>query len=138
LGVFTYSQQDGTRAAKMESQTPDSQKKRRQKKAMAEQLKIAREISASRVGSEAMVLAERAANARDLESASVSSWEHGLIRASRDLPAGGAGAYWLARGEADAPDIDGRVYVRGTVSAGEFVRVKVIGHTDYDLIAEPA
>jgi ribosomal protein S12 methylthiotransferase len=138
LGVFTYSQQDGTRAGKMEGQTPDARKKQRQKKAMAEQLKIAREISASRVGTNATVLVERAANGRDLESASVSSWEHGLIRASQELPKGGQGSYWLARGEADAPDIDGRVYVRGTLPAGEFARVKVIGHTDYDLIAEPA
>ncbi|HUD48871.1 MAG TPA: 30S ribosomal protein S12 methylthiotransferase RimO [Candidatus Baltobacteraceae bacterium] len=137
LGVFTYSQQDGTRAAKMEGQVPDPRKKQRQKRAMAEQLKIAREISASRVGSEATVLVERAANARELESASVSSWEHGLIRASRQLPARGEGIYWLARGEADAPDIDGRVYIRGTVPEGDFARVKVIGHTDYDLIAEP-
>ena len=46
--------------------------------------------------------------------------------------------YLVARGEADAPDIDGRVYVRGRLPVGEFARVKVIGHTDYDLIAEPA
>jgi len=44
----------------------------------------------------------------------------------------------MARGEADAPDIDGRVYVRGALPVGGFARVKVIGHTDYDLIAEPA
>ena len=44
--------------------------------------------------------------------------------------------YLVARGEADAPDIDGRVYVRGQLPVGEFARVKVIGHTDYDLIAE--
>ena len=44
--------------------------------------------------------------------------------------------YLIARGEADAPDIDGRVYVRGKVPVSEFARVKVVGHTDYDLIAE--
>jgi ribosomal protein S12 methylthiotransferase len=44
----------------------------------------------------------------------------------------------VARGEADAPDIDGRVYVHGSLPAGEFVQVRVIGHTDYDLIAVPA
>jgi ribosomal protein S12 methylthiotransferase len=50
----------------------------------------------------------------------------------------------IARGEADAPDIDGRVYVRGKLHTreavlpiGEFARVKIVGHTDYDLIAEP-
>ena len=46
--------------------------------------------------------------------------------------------YLVARGEADAPDIDGRIYVRGQVPIGEFARVKIIGHTDYDLIAEPS
>jgi ribosomal protein S12 methylthiotransferase len=44
----------------------------------------------------------------------------------------------VARGEADAPDIDGRVYIRGELPIGRFANVRVIGHTDYDLIAEPA
>jgi ribosomal protein S12 methylthiotransferase len=139
LGVFTYSQQDGTRAAKMEEQIAPAVKKRRQRRAMAEQLKIARELSAARVGAEVTVLVEGEARARDLEAAQVSSWEHGLIRASAgsaSLPAGGRGRYWIARSEADAPDIDGRVYLRGEAAAGEFVRAKIIGHTDYDLIGE--
>jgi ribosomal protein S12 methylthiotransferase len=137
LGVFTYSQQDGTRAAKMEGHVTGAVKKRRQQRAMAEQLKIARQISAARVGSEAVVLVEREAGARDLETAQVRSWEHGLIRSassSSSIPVGGQ-RYWVARSEADAPDIDGRVYVRGEAQAGEFARVKIIGHTDYDLIA---
>ena len=46
--------------------------------------------------------------------------------------------YLVARGEADAPDIDGRVYIRGKLPVGEFAKVKIIGHTDYDLIAEPS
>ncbi len=41
-----------------------------------------------------------------------------------------------ARSEADAPDIDGRVYVQGMRPAGEFAQVRVVGHTDYDLIAQ--
>ena len=47
------------------------------------------------------------------------------------------GRLLVARGEADAPDIDGRVYMRGQLPLGEFARVRVIGHTDYDLIAVP-
>ena len=47
-----------------------------------------------------------------------------------------AGPFCLARGSADAPDIDGRVYVRGRLPLGEFARVRIVGHTDYDLIAE--
>jgi ribosomal protein S12 methylthiotransferase len=139
LGVFTYSQQEGTRAGKMEGQIAAAVKKRRQRQAMAAQLKIARELSAARVGEEVTVLVEREARAGEMESAKVSSWEHGLIRASggsASMPAGGRGRYWIARSEADAPDIDGRVYLRGEAAAGEFVRAKIIGHTDYDLIAD--
>jgi ribosomal protein S12 methylthiotransferase len=140
LGVFTYSQQDGTRAGKMEGQISGALKKRRQQRAMVEQLKIARQISAGQVGREAVVLIERAAGAKDLETAQVRSWEHGLIRSAAAGPAiavSGSQRYWVARSQADAPDIDGRVYVRGEAAAGEFARVKIIGHTDYDLIAEP-
>ena len=69
----------------------------------------------------------------------VSSWEHGLIRsgkAAEDPDAAGAGTWLVARGQADAPEIDGRVYIRGPLPLGRFARVKIIGHTDYDLIAE--
>ena len=50
------------------------------------------------------------------------------------------GNYFVGRGEADAPDIDGRVYVRvprSGMTIGQFAKVKIVGHTDYDLIAEP-
>jgi ribosomal protein S12 methylthiotransferase len=135
LGVFTYSQQDGTRAARMEGQVSAAAKKRRQQLAMAEQLKIAREISAARVGQEMTVLVERQARAEDLPSAQVSSWEHGLIRSAVG-PAEMPRRVWIARGEADAPDIDGRVYLRGSAPDGDFARVRIIGHTDYDLMAQ--
>jgi len=42
----------------------------------------------------------------------------------------------VARGEADAPDIDGRVYVKGDLKPGTFADVEIVGHTDYDLIAK--
>ena len=47
------------------------------------------------------------------------------------------GRWTVARGEGDAPDIDGRIYVRGHLPSGTFARVRVVRHTDYDLIAEP-
>ncbi|HTQ30015.1 MAG TPA: 30S ribosomal protein S12 methylthiotransferase RimO, partial [Opitutaceae bacterium] len=43
----------------------------------------------------------------------------------------------VARGEADAPDIDGRVYVPRELPVGEFAEVKITGHHDYDLLALP-
>lgn len=141
MGVFTYSQQDGTRAGKMEAQVAEAVKKRRQKRAMAEQLKIACAISASFVGQQLDVLIEREVPWKDLPRGGVSSWEHGLIRAAdgNEAPAGkGRGPLLVARGQADAPDIDGRVYVRGRLPVGQFARVKIIGHTDYDLIGAPA
>jgi ribosomal protein S12 methylthiotransferase len=44
----------------------------------------------------------------------------------------------VARGEADAPDIDGRVYVPREVQVGHFATVTINGHHDYDLLALPA
>jgi ribosomal protein S12 methylthiotransferase len=149
LGVFAYSQEDGTRAGAMTGQIPDKVKQQRRKLAMAEQHKIARQISESFVGRTLKVLVEGRANEEQLRQANVSSWEHGLLRereSRHSSPAGRAEAserrlvtrhFFAARGEADAPDIDGRVYVRGKVPIGEFARVKIVGHTDYDLIAEP-
>jgi ribosomal protein S12 methylthiotransferase len=138
LGVFTYSKEEGTRAGKMEHQVADQLKQRRRERAMAEQHQVARAISQSFVGREIKVLVEGEANARDLEKANVSSWEHGLIRENDAGLAQLKGKYLVARGEADAPDIDGRIYVRGRLPRGEFGRVRIVGHTDYDLIAEPA
>ncbi len=138
LGVFAYSKEDGTRAGAMSGQILDKVKQRRRKLAMAEQHKIARQVSESFVGRDIKVLVEGRANAKQLQQANVSSWEHGLLREKQILnPQLSTLNYLIARGEADAPDIDGRVYVRGRAPIGEFVKVRVISHTDYDLIAEP-
>jgi ribosomal protein S12 methylthiotransferase len=138
LGVFTYSKEDATRAAGMAGQIPDATKTKRRERAMAEQHKVAVQVSESFVGRSIRVLVERVANVREFRNANISSWEHGLIREADAHTAQLKGRYLLARGEADAPDIDGRVYVRGKLTVGEFARVKIIGRTDYDLIAEPA
>jgi ribosomal protein S12 methylthiotransferase len=137
LGIFTYSREDGTRAGAMSGQIPDKLKQNRRELAMHAQHKIAREISASFVGREIKVLVEGEANAKQLQSANVSSWEHGLIRETDKHTSQMKGHYFVARGEADAPDIDGRVYIHGKLPVGEFAKVKIIGHTDYDLLAEP-
>lgn len=137
MGVFTYSHEDGTRAASMQSQISDKVKQERRERAMAEQLKVAREVSEAFVGRTLKVLVESEASAKELKNANVSSWEHGLIRNADEHAAQLQGRYLVARGEADAPDIDGRIYVRGKLSPGQFAPVQIIGHTDYDLIAEP-
>ena len=141
LGVFAYSKEDGTRAGAMTGQIPGKVKQQRRRLAMAEQHKIARQVSESFVGRTLKVLVEGNADAKQLQDANVSSWEHGFLRDNQTLNAQLSTLNYLtARGEADAPDIDGRVYVRvpqGGMPVGEFARVKVVGHTDYDLIAGP-
>ena len=138
LGVFAYSKEDGTRAGGMNGQIPGKLKEKRRELAMAMQHKVAVAVSESFVGREIKVLVEGEANARQLQSANVSSWEHGLVReAELRTPHSALRTYLVGRGEADAPDIDGRVYIRGKLPVGEFARVKIIGHTDYDLIAGP-
>lgn len=104
LGVFKYSQEEGTRAAKMADQLPPKVKEARWHKTMALQKEIAREVSKSYVGRKLRVLVE----------------EPGV-----------------ARGEADAPDIDGRVYVPKSLPVGRFAEVTINSFHDYDLLALP-
>ncbi|MFI5335177.1 MAG: 30S ribosomal protein S12 methylthiotransferase RimO [Opitutales bacterium] len=104
LGVFRYSQEEGTRAAKMEEQVPAKVKEQRWHRLMALQREIAREVSKSHVGQKLRILVD----------------EPGV-----------------ARGEADAPDIDGRVYVCPDTPVGEFSEVTINSFHDYDLIALP-
>jgi ribosomal protein S12 methylthiotransferase len=138
LGVFAYSKEDGTRAGAMAGQLSDKVKQKRRELAMHAQHKVAVAISESFAGREIKVLVEGEANAKQLQSANVSSWEHGLLREAETKNSKfKTQNYLVGRGEADAPDIDGRVYIRGKLPAGEFAKVKIIGHTDYDLMAEP-
>ena len=140
LGVFAYSKEDGTRAGAMAGQLSDQLKQKRRELAMAAQHQVAIAVSESFLGREIKALIEGEADTKQLQRANVSSWEHGLIRETDKHTAQLKGHYFVARGEADAPDIDGRIYLRaakGALAVGQFAKVKIIGHTDYDLIAEP-
>ncbi len=146
LGVFAYSQEEGTRAGKMSGQIPDKIKRERRDRAMAAQREVAARISQSFVGRTIKVLVEGRASDKQLQQARLLSPEHGLLRDGKIRnPKSEIRNYLVARGEADAPDIDGRVYVHGeprgrgaALPIGGFARVMVTGHTDYDLIAKPA
>ncbi len=105
LGVFRYSQEEGTKAAKMDEQVPAKTKEARWHKLMRLQREIAAELGTAQVGRSLRVLVD----------------EPGV-----------------ARGEADAPDIDGRVYLPITAPVGDFVEVKITGSEDYDLLALPS
>lgn len=135
LGVFAYSKEDGTVAGRMSSQVAPAVRKKRRELAMAAQLKVAREIGAAQVGQVMQVLVDGESKG----DVPVRSWEHGLLRdgGGDDAMKGRKKGRWsVARGEADAPDIDGRVYVRGVFAPGEWLNVRVVGHSDYDLLAE--
>ena len=64
MGIFTYSQEQGSRAAKMEGQIAPSVKKSRYRKAMASQQKIAKERAAYLVGKKLRVLVDTPDTAR--------------------------------------------------------------------------
>src|SRR5262245_28903761 len=138
LGIFEYSQEQGTRAGAMAGQVPAKIRKQRRARAMTAQHAVATAVAEACVGRVLKVLVEKEAGAAELKAARVLSWEHGLLRGEDKGATQLRGRYAVARGEADAPDIDGRIYVRGHVPIGEFAQVRVVGHTDYDLIAEPA
>ena len=104
LGVFRYSQEESTRAAKLPGQLPPKEKERRWHRAMALQQQVAATVSQQVVGRTLRVLVE----------------EPGV-----------------ARGEADAPDIDGRIYVSPQLPVGEFATVQITGFHAYDLLALP-
>ena len=104
LGVFRYSQEEGTRAGKMDGQITEKEKEGRWHRLMALQKDIAAEVSSKSVGKTIRVLVDETG---------------------------------VARGEADAPDIDGRVYVPRELGVGSFATVTINGHHDYDLLALP-
>ncbi len=64
LGVFKYSQEEGSRAAKLEGQHTTKTKQRRYNQAMALQQRIAREISGAQVGRTVRAIVDQAKIAR--------------------------------------------------------------------------
>jgi ribosomal protein S12 methylthiotransferase len=64
LGVFTYSREESSRAAKMEGQITVKVKQARFRKAMRLQQRIAREIATAQVGKTLRVLVENSTSAR--------------------------------------------------------------------------
>ena len=59
LGIFKYSQEEGSRAAKMPGQVPTRIKNERYRRAMTMQQKIAREIAQARIGQELQLLVDQ-------------------------------------------------------------------------------
>jgi ribosomal protein S12 methylthiotransferase len=64
LGIFTYSQEEGSRAAKMEEQLSQKVKASRYKRAMKLQQRIAREVSEANIGKRLRALVDQPLVAR--------------------------------------------------------------------------
>jgi ribosomal protein S12 methylthiotransferase len=69
LGVFAYSREEGSRAAKMENQIPTATKNRRHRAAMKLQQKIAAELAEAQVGRTVRVLVEQPRVGRTMHDA---------------------------------------------------------------------
>ena len=104
LGIFAYSQEEGSRAAKLEGQLPTKLKQQRYKRAMMLQQRIAAEHSAAQ------------------------TWK--VVRVLVDQPQ-------VARSQADAPEIDGRILLARAAPVGQFIDVRITGTRVYDLVGEP-
>lgn len=111
LGVFTYSQEEDTPAAKMENQIEEEVKIKRRDAIMTLQNEISRELTASKVGQEMKVLIEGKLTNEDV---------------------------YIGRTYQDAPEIDGEVFIEyeGELLSGDFVNIRITEANDYDLIGE--
>jgi len=107
-GVFGYSPEEGTTAEKLPGRVSDDVVEDRVSRAMLLQQRISLAHNLAKVGQELTVLVE--------------GWDDEIKM------------YW-GRTEADAPEIDGKVFFTSLAltQAGEFVRIKVLDATEYDL-----
>lgn len=111
LGVFTYSPEEDTSAALFDDQIDEEVKLDRQADIMELQQEIAFEKAQEAVGSTLLVMVE--GKVPD---------EHAYV----------------ARSYRDAPDVDGFVFIQTgrELMTGDFVRVRITGSHEYDLIGE--
>lgn len=111
LGVFTYSQEEGTAAARMDGQIDEDVKQERKDQVMALQKDISAKYCQKFVGKTVRVLVEG------------------------KLP---EDEMYCGRTVQDAPDIDGMVFFRAEEAplSGDFVTVKITEAIDYDLIGD--
>ena len=112
LGVFAYSQEEGSAAAALPDQISEKIKKKRLDEAMRVQQRVSVENNKRFIGKKLKVLVEeKSAEKKDL---------------------------WIARSEMDAPDVDCSVLIHSTkpLNIGSFANVTIIATEAYDLVAK--
>lgn len=112
LGVFAYSKEEGTAAAKFKNQVPKRLREKRRNEIMRLQQGIAFE------------------KAREMPGRSLTVMVEGQVSDEENV--------YVGRTCMDAPDVDGYLFFRSSEErlSGDFVRVKVTGAKGYDLIGE--
>ncbi|MFC1682841.1 30S ribosomal protein S12 methylthiotransferase RimO [Candidatus Zixiibacteriota bacterium] len=111
LGAFSYSPEEGTPAAEMPQRARQGVADRRLDQLLRLQSRISLEHNRSMTGEELNVLVDA--------SLPGETWDY------------------MGRTQAEAPDIDGLIYLRGKdLEPGDFVRAQVVGYSEYDLFAE--
>jgi ribosomal protein S12 methylthiotransferase len=109
LGVFTYSFEPDTPAAKLPDHVPAEVMESRREKLMAVQQEIAFARNARQIGRQMEVLI--------------------------DAPVPGEKDVWIGRSYADAPDVDGVVYVTGSgLRTGLIAPCEIVASREYDLV----
>ncbi|MFL2982883.1 MAG: 30S ribosomal protein S12 methylthiotransferase RimO [Candidatus Neomarinimicrobiota bacterium] len=107
LGVFTYSEEEGTLAANLEDNIPRAIKDERKNNLLELQHDISLEKNESYIGKILKVIIDQSG-----ESASV------------------------GRSEFDSPEIDNIVHVKNNVEIGTFKNIKIIDANEYELIGK--
>ena len=111
LGCFTYSHEENTTAYDLEDDVPEEVKLARANEIMEIQSQISWELNQEKIGKTFRCLIDRK-----------------------------EGNYFVGRTEYDSPDVDNEVLIdakKHYVKTGDFVEVKIIDATDYDLYGEP-
>lgn len=110
LGVFPFSNEDGTYANKhFKDDVPEEEKQERADEIMEIQQQISAELNRQKVGKTMKVIIDKK-----------------------------EGEFYIGRTEFDSPEVDGEVLITSATELknGDFVNVKITGSEDYDLFGE--
>jgi ribosomal protein S12 methylthiotransferase len=111
LGCFTYSHEENTHAYNLVDDVPDEVKQDRAAQIMDIQAQISWDLNQEKIGKTFKCVIDRK-----------------------------EGDHFIARTESDSPDVDNEVLVDASkhyLKTGEFVNLKIIDATEFDLYAEP-
>lgn len=110
LGIFKYSQEEGTPAARLADQIPEKIKQERWERAMLLQQSLSKENN--------------------------QKWLGTTLKVILDEPPAPGHDLWVGRTFMDAPEVDGTVFVKAQkrLHVGSFYHVKMTATKEYDLV----